>query len=168
MAKKPDKREAINLKKNHTKNLSVNSAGKEQEIDKHSIQYLKYKDIALEFIKSGYNNIRAIYSKYYPNAKMDSIDCEAYRLLDNDRFKIALEEAWSEIKIEDINLAREVVLCLRKEMYTAKNSADRIAASSWLGKKEAMFTDKQEISQTEKEDNQFSLERLSRIKAING
>ena len=32
------------------------------------------------------------------------------------------------------------------------------------GKWLAMFTDKQEISQTEKEDNQFSLDRLSRIK----
>ena len=35
-----------------------------------------------------------------------------------------------------------------------------------LGKYLAMFTDKQEISQSEKEDNQFSLERLSRIKQI--
>ncbi|MDO8488741.1 MAG: hypothetical protein Q7S42_01320 [Candidatus Omnitrophota bacterium] len=33
------------------------------------------------------------------------------------------------------------------------------------GKYLAMFTDKQEISQPEHEDNQFSLERLSRIKA---
>lgn len=36
------------------------------------------------------------------------------------------------------------------------------------GKHLAMFTDKQEISQAEKEDNQFSLERLSRIKQTNG
>lgn len=34
------------------------------------------------------------------------------------------------------------------------------------GKWLAMFTDKQEISETEKEDNQFSLERLSRIKQV--
>lgn len=47
---------------------------------------------------------------------------------------------------------------------TSKNEADRIRANELLGKYLAMFTDKQEISQSEKEDNQFSLERLSRIK----
>lgn len=151
------------IKKSHSKKLSINLK-QPCEIDKDSIQYLKYRDIAIEFIQSGYNNIRSIYAKYYPNASEDSLRTEPYRLLDNVRFQIALEDAWKEVKIEDINISRDVVLCLYKEMMTAKNSADRIAAGSWLGKKEAMFTDKQEISQAEKEDNQFSLERLSRIK----
>ncbi len=46
----------------------------------------------------------------------------------------------------------------------ARNEADKIRATELLGKYLAMFTDKQEISQTEKEDNQFSMDRLSRIK----
>lgn len=154
------------VKKSQLIKFSVNPK-QDNSIDRASIQYLKYRDIAIEFIKSGYNNIQSIYAKYYPNAGEESLRTEPYRLLDNVRFQIALEDAWSEIKIEDINIAKEVVLCLYKEMKNAKNSADRIAAGSWLGKKEAMFTDKQEISQAEKEDNQFSLERLSRIKATN-
>ena len=36
------------------------------------------------------------------------------------------------------------------------------------GKWLAMFTDKTEISESEKEDNQFSLQRLARIKNLNG
>ena len=134
------------------------------DIDKNSIQYLKYRDIAIEFIKQGYNNIRAIYKRYYPNAADESIDTEAYRLLDNVRFQIALEEAWSLIKVEDLDIARDVIVVLQKEMFTAKNSADRITAASWLGKSKALFIDKQEIVSIDKPDNQFSLNRLAGIK----
>lgn len=141
--------------------------GKTKEIDKNSIQYLKYRDIAIEFIKQGYNNIRAIYKKFYPNASDESIDTEAYRLLDNVRFNIALEEAWSLIKVDDLDIARDVIVCLQKEMFTAKNAADRINAASWLGKSKALFTDKTETTNTDKPDNQFSLERLSRLKQSN-
>lgn len=137
---------------------------KKTELDKNSIQYLKYRDIAIDFIKQGYNNIRSIYAKYYPKASVESLDCEAYRLLDNVRFQIALEDAWREIKVEDLDIAREVIVCLRKEMFTAKSSADRITAASWLGKSEGKFIDKQEISTLEKENNQFSLNRLAKIK----
>ena len=137
------------------------------KIDKDSIQYLKYRDIAIEFIKQGYNNIRAIYKRYYPHASDESIDCEAYRLLDNVRFKIALEEAWSLIKVDDLDIARDVIVVLQKEMFTAKNSADRINAASWLGKSKALFTDKTEIVPTDRQDNQFSLDRLAGIKKEN-
>jgi hypothetical protein len=133
-------------------------------IDKNSVQYLKYKDIAIDFIKQGYNNIRSIYAKYYPKASEDSLRTEPYRLLDCVRFQIALEDAWSEIKVEDLDIANEVIQVLRKEMFTAKKSSDRTNAASWLGKSKAMFTDKQEVATLEKEDNQFSLSRLSRIK----
>lgn len=114
-------------------------------IDKNSIQYLKYRDIAIDFIKSGYTNIRGVYSKYYPLASDDSLDAEPYRLLDNVRFQSVLQEIWQEVKIEDLDIAHEVIICLRKEMLTAKNPADRINAASWLGKSEAIFTDKSEV-----------------------
>ena len=104
------------------------------KLDKNSIQYLKYKDIAIEFIKNGYNNIRSIYSKYYPNASEESINCEAYRLLDNVRFQMALEDMWKEIKIEDLDIAREVVVTLRNQMFNAKKENDRITAAIALGK----------------------------------
>lgn len=107
---------------------------KDLKIDKNSIQYLKYKDIAIEFIKQGYNNIRGIYSKYYPNAAENSLDTEPYRLLDNVRFQAALEEAWQEIKVEDLDIAKEVVLVLRDKMLNAKKENDRIAAAVALGK----------------------------------
>jgi hypothetical protein len=138
--------------------------GKKKEFDKNSIQYLKYRDIAIEFIKNGYSNIREIYAKFYPKASNESIDTAAYQLLDNLRFHSALEDAWNYIKIDDLNIARDVIRCLQKEMFTAKNSADRINAASWLGKSKALFTDKQEIVPTDKSDNQFSLDRLAGIK----
>lgn len=133
-------------------------------IDKNSIQYLKYRDIAIEFIKNGYSNIREIYKRYYPKEKENSVNANAYRLIDDDRFRSALEDAWNYIKVDDLNIARDVIRCLQKEMFTAKNSADRINAASWLGKSKALFTDKTEIANTDKQDNQFSLGRLAGIK----
>ena len=112
------------------------------EVDKNSIQCLKYKDMAIEFIKQGYNNIRGIYHKYYPNASDESIDTVAYQLLDNLRFQAMLEEAWQEIKREDLNIAQTVIQTLYNIAIKGKKEADRINAASWLGKCEAMFTDK--------------------------
>ena len=131
---------------------------------KNNIQYLKYKDIAIEFIKQGYNNIRGIYKKYYPKASEESLECEAYRLLGNVRFKAALEEAWSEIKIDDLDIARDVVRTLHDITLHGKKETDRINAASWLGKSKGMFIDKTQEVPIEKEDNQFSLERLARLK----
>ena len=113
-------------------------------IDKHSIQYLKYKDIAIEFIKSGYSNIRSIYSKYYPKASEASLETEPYRMLDNVRFRAALEEAWQEIKVEDLDIARDVIRVLHSITLNGKKEADRINASIWLGKTVALFIDKSE------------------------
>ena len=135
-----------------------------RELKKNGAQYLKYKSMALDFIKAGYVNIRGIYKKYHPNAKMESIDCEAYRLLDNDRFKMALEEVWDEIKVEDLDIARDVIRVLHNIALKGKKDSDRINAASWLGKSKGLFIDKQEVTEVNKDDNQFSLERLSRIK----
>jgi len=112
--------------------------------------HLRYKDIALEYIKSGYKDIQSIYHKYYPHISTSSLQVLPYRLLDNVLFQQILREAWLSLKIEDIDIARDVVLCLHKEMLNAKNASDRIAAASWLGKKEAMFTDnvKQQTTMT--------------------
>ena len=104
------------------------------ETDKNSIQCLKYRDIAIEFIKQGYNNIRGIYHKYYPKASDESIDCEAYRLLDNVRFKQAMEEVYREIKVEDLDLASEALMILRNKMFDAKKESDRITAAIAIGK----------------------------------
>lgn len=106
----------------------------------------KYKDIALDWIKNRYNDIQTIYSKYYPNASDESLKSEPYRMLDNVRFKNALLEAWKVLKVKDLEIAKEVVLALRSEMFTAKESSSRIAAASWLGRTQAMFTDKTEVS----------------------
>lgn len=134
------------------------------EIDKNSIQYRKYKDIALEFIKQGYNNIRGIYHKYYPKASEASLEVEPYRMIDNVRFIAALEEAWQEIKIEDLDIARDVIRVLHNITLKGKKDADRINAASWLGKSKGMFIDKTQEVPIEKEDNQFSFDRLSKIK----
>ena len=133
-------------------------------IDKHSIQYLKYKDIAIECIKSGYSNIRAIYKKYYPKANEESLRTEPYRMLDNVRFQASLEEAWSEIKIDDLDICRAVIRVLHSITLNGKKEADRINAASWLGKSKGMFKDVSEVTEVNKDDNQFSLDRLSRIK----
>jgi hypothetical protein len=115
------------------------------DIDRYSIQYLKYKDIALEFIKQGYSNIRVIYHKHYPNASKESLDVLPYGLLDNIRFQAAIEEAWSELKIEDLDIARTVVHTLHNIAINGKKEADRINAASWLGKTKALFIDKSEV-----------------------
>lgn len=134
------------------------------EIDKNSIQYLKYRDMAIDFIKQGYTNIRTIYKRYYPKASEKSLNVLPYNLLDNIRFQTALEDAWNYIKVEDLDIARDVIRCLQKEMFTAKNSADRINAASWLGKSKALFIDKAEVTNVDKPDNQFSLNRLAGMK----
>jgi len=112
--------------------------------------HLRYKDIALEYIKSGYKDIQSIYHKFYPHISTSSLQVLPYRLLDNVLFQQILKEAWLSLRLEDIDIARDVVLCLHKEMLNAKNSSDRIAAASWLGRKEAMFTDnvKQQTTMT--------------------
>lgn len=112
------------------------------EVDRNSVQYLKYKDIALDFIKAGYNNIQAIYSKYYPNASEDSLKAEPYRLLDNVRFQIALGEVYAGIKKEELDLAQIAVKTLYEIATKGKKDADRVAAASWLGKCEGLFLDR--------------------------
>lgn len=56
-----------------------------------------------------------------------------------------------------------------QELAIQKNDFSTAARCEELcGKWLAMFTDKQEISQAEKEDNQFSLDRLAKIRLNNG
>jgi len=77
--------------------------------------------------------------------------------------KYSLNEIAKEF--DKAKITPEYVLAgLNKEASEAKNSADRIRAYELLGKYLAMFTDKQEVSTTEKPDNQFSIERLSKLK----
>jgi len=47
----------------------------------------------------------------------------------------------------------------------ARNEADKIRATELLGKYLAMFTEKQEVTTIDKQDNQFSLDRLAKIKS---
>lgn len=131
---------------------------KQKKIDKNSIQYLKYRDIALEFIKNGYSNIRAIYKRYYPKATDYSIDCEAYRLLDNDRFKMVMEEVYKEIKVEDLDLASEALMILRNKMFDAKKESDRITAAIAIGK----FTIGEKNRTTLTEDRKVELEGIAK------
>jgi hypothetical protein len=152
----------------NTKSKLIKIKDNKLNIDKHSIQYLKYKDIALEFIKQGYNNIRTIYSKYYPEASEDTVDVNAYVLLDNARFQAALEDAWSEVKIEDLDIARVVAHTLQNIAINGKKEADRIAAASWLGKTKALFIDKSEAkSEVSIADKQAQNEHInSRLKEL--
>ncbi len=113
-----------------------------RKFDKNSIQYLKYRDIALEFIKQGYNNIRSIYKTHYPKASNKSIDSAPYQLLDNLRFQQAIEEAWQEIKIKDLDIARQAIRTLYHIALNGKKEADRINAAVWLGKTDALFIDR--------------------------
>ncbi len=144
--------------------MNKNKNIKKPIIDKHSIQYLKYRDIAIEFIKQGYNNIRGIYHKYYPDASDESIDCEAYRLLDNVRFQIALEEVYNEIKIEDLELAKKALKKLYSLMNNSKKESIQLEAAIWLGKTGGEFIEKHQDIPVDKPDNQFSLNRLVGIK----
>ena len=151
----------MNIKSKLNKNTNMS-------IDKHSIQYLKYKDIALEFIKQGYNNIRLIYSKYYPNASEDSLNVLPYGLLDNIRFQLALEDAYSELRIEDLDIARDVIFNLHKIMVSGHKEADRVSAASWLGKTKALFIDKSELkSEVSRADKQAQNEAINnRLKEL--
>ena len=76
------------------------------------------------------------------------------------------EEIKEELKALLVD-AEYVLRGLKTEAESAPNSSDRIAALSWIGKHLAMFTDKLETATVEKEEAQFSLERLSRIKQAN-
>ena len=111
--------------------------------------------------KQGYNNIRGIYKKYYPEASDESVESEAYRLLDNVRFQQAKEEVWSLVNTEKLDLAKEVMLVLRNKMFQSKKENDAITAAIALGK--FVMGEKSEITQVDKNDNQFSLDRLSHI-----
>ena len=55
---------------------------------------------------------------------------------------------------------------LKQLAETSHNEADKIRANELLGKYLAMFTDKTENTNIDKQDNQFSLERLSRLKQL--
>jgi hypothetical protein len=57
-----------------------------------------------------------------------------------------------------------VIRVLHNIALKGKKDSDRINAASWLGKSKGLFIDKQEVTEVNKNDNQFSLERLSRIK----
>ena len=117
---------------------------KQKKIDKNSIQYLKYRDIALEFIKNGYSNIRAIYKRYYPKASNESIDCEAYRLLDNVRFISVLEEVYAKVNPKELELGKQALRKLYSLMNHSKKDMVQLEAAVWLGKSEAMFIDRTE------------------------
>ena len=54
------------------------------------------------------------------------------------------DEIMQEFKAEDI--VKQVTDRLLFEMKHAKNASDRIAAATWLGRKEAMFTDRMETT----------------------
>lgn len=110
-----------------------------------------------EYLKTGGNGYKAL------KAGGLSESTARHRVRANNKL---LNVVKAEIE-EDIKSIITVDYVLNKLKYfvdNAKNDADRIRATELLGKWQAMFTDKQEISQSEKEDNQFSLERLSRIK----
>ncbi len=86
----------------------------------------------------------------------------------NKSVKICQEEIVEDIKKK---ITIEYVL---KELDRVAKLAEKsddfssvIRAKELLGKWLAMFTDKQEISQTEKEDNQFSISRLAQITGKN-
>ena len=139
--------------------------GIKKPVDKSGAIYLKYRDMAIEFIKSGYTNMRAIYKQYHPKSAWKSVEGDAYRLLANATFKAALEDAYTLINIKDLDIARDVLACLHKEMTTASNSRDRTNAASWLGKAEALFTEKIVMTNVESdEDYQFTANRLSEIR----
>lgn len=133
------------LKELRKKSLESNSTQtKEVTINRNSVQYLKYRDMAIEFIKQRYTNITSIYAQYYPKAGKASLAGEASRLLTNAKFQLALEDAWQIIKIDDLDIARAVKQTLYDISIKGKKEADRIAAASWLGKCESMFTDRTE------------------------
>ena len=80
--------------------------------------------------------------------------------------KCSMEEIKSDLKALQVDV-EYVLRGLKTEAESAPNPSDRIAALSWIGKHLAMFTDKLETATVEKEEAQFSLERLSRIKQAN-
>ncbi len=124
---------------------------------------LKYREIALEYIKSGYKDIQSIYHSYYPKASPASLEVLPYKLLDRVRFQKVLQEAWLSLNLENIDLARDVILCLHKEMFNAKHSSDRIQAASWIGKSKALFIDKSEVRTTADVNLNERLTRLTHI-----
>ncbi len=98
-------------------------------------------------------------------------DSTAHRSSVNKSVKICMAEIEEEFKLENVTVDSVLKdLELAKRLCISKKSKDLssfVRACELVGKYLAMFTDKQEISQAEKEDNQFSLERLSRLKQGN-
>lgn len=145
---------------------------KELGIDKDSIHYLKYRDIALEFIKQGYTNIRVIYKKHYPDVCDETLDTSPYQLLDNPRFKMALEEAFTMLKPEDLDLGNKALLKLYDLMQHAKDQSVQLNAAIWLGKSDARFTDKiKDVSDISKDNiperRGKAIDLLKRIAGVN-
>ncbi len=94
----------------------------------------------------------------------ESAMVEASRLLRNDKIEKMIEDRLRELDIKNVVTIEFVLNNLVFQALNAKKSSDKIRANELLGKYLAMFTEKQEVLQVDKEDNQFSLEKLSRIK----
>lgn len=117
---------------------------------KQSILENKGRNVQAAMIKAGYTKSTA--KRTYANASVKVIQAE---ILEDIKGKITEEYILSELE-------RAKKICERKK---SKDMSSFIRACELLGKWRAMFTDKQEVAVTEQPDNQFSMERLSRLKA---
>ena len=117
---------------------------------KKSILRNKGKNIKGAMIEAGYAESTAKRSN--ANKSVQIITAEIER------------DITKEITVKSVleSLKRIQTLALSKGDFSTATRCEELCGK-WL----AMFTDKQEISQADKEDNQFSLERLSRIKVDN-
>jgi hypothetical protein len=140
-----------------SKTLSINN----KIVKIENIQYDKYKAIALDYIKNGFNDIRGIYHKYYPDANENSVDTEASRLLDNVKFKAIQAEVWRELRLEDYDIAKETAKVLWSIMFkeTAKDS-DKIQAAKVLRDNGDITNINVNVSKEDEADYKFIRSRL--------
>ena len=130
---------------------------------KHVID--KYSAIAKEYVANNFANLKAIYSKYYPNCKESTLDTNPYRMLRSERFRICLYEALNDVDIDKLDLRKEVIKTLTDEMLSAQTSNDRRSAAYVLGKALSMFTDNLNIENNliVKQEDKDSLKSVEEI-----
>lgn len=102
------------------------------------------------FLDAGYKKITAEHNITSDNRLLKAVETEI------------CEDIKKQVTVESVLKSLKTIqrLAIKKGDFSSATRCEELCGK-WL----AMFTDKQEISEIEKEDNQFSLSRLLKIKS---
>jgi len=117
-------------------NNDTNPVSKSNKIDK---TFLLYKLIARDLVSNNFKDFKYIYQKYYPETNDEGSETSSTRLLHSVKFRKALEEVLSEVKVKDKVTEEYVLEKLLSIVETTLNDRDRINALVLFGKFLAMW-----------------------------